>query len=364
MSAAAAQVEQPCGGLFFQHSFRLIEVGTLTVNPAGQIIVRPRAVLFGDKRGLGCAHGEGLHRDSLEILHRVRCWCKLRHYPGMKPATLDIADDARHLLGRFVRARREAMPVSATTLSPTSPRRRTPGLRREEVAELSAISTTWYTWLEQGREISLSVSALARLVDVLHLSAAERAYLFELARRRDRLPPCIADDAAVTPTLLAAVHGMPMPAYLLDRTWRLCAWNSAAADLLAPWLLSGERCLLRYVFVDPSARDFIRDWDERAGRLVAEFRADSALYPDATALALLIAQLQRGSPAFTDCWNRHDVLAREGGRRWFNHRGRGPVAYEQMTLVPSCSADHKLVLLLLIDDDLGGRPGQSLAHAQ
>lgn len=286
------------------------------------------------------------------ILQPPRRWCKLRAYTSMNTPTLNPATDARHLLGRFLRARREAMPVSAGGAMAVSARRRTPGLRREEVAQLAAISTTWYTWLEQGREMSLSVSALARLAEVLGFSAAERAYLFELARRRDPVPPAIAEDTVATSALFAAVHAMPMPAYLLDRTWQLCAWNPAAAEVLAPWLVSGESCLLRYVFLDPSARSFIHDWDERAGRLVAEFRAHSALYPDDAALARFIAQLQRDSAVFAEFWNRHGVLAREGGRRVFDHPQRGRVSYEQITLVPSCSADHKLVLLLSIDDGI------------
>ena len=271
----------------------------------------------------------------------------------MKTSTLDTADDARHLLGRFLRARREAMPWSAAGASAVSARRRTPGWRREEVAERAAISTTWYTWLEQGREMSLSASALARLADVLRLSRAERAYLFELARRRDPAPPSIADDTAAAQALCAAVHAMRMPAYLLDRTWRRCACNPAAAELFAPWLASGEHCLLRYVFLDHSARNFIRDWDERAGRLVAELRAESALYPDDAALAGLIAALQRDSAAFADFWSRHGVLAREGGLRTFDHPQRGLVSYEQITLVPSCSPDHKLVLLMAVGDVSG-----------
>jgi transcriptional regulator with XRE-family HTH domain len=276
----------------------------------------------------------------------------------MNTSSLETADDARHLLGRFLRARREAMPVSAAGISALSARRRTPGLRREEVAQLAAISTAWYTWLEQGREMSLSASALARLAEVLRLSAAERGYLFELARRRDPAPPAAVDDNAAVPALRAAVQAMPMPAYLLDRTWRLRAWNASAAELFAPWLASGESCLLRYVFFDPSARSFIRDWDERAGRLVAEFRADSALYPNDAALACLIAELQRDSTAFADFWSRHSVLAREGGQRAFNHPKQGFVLRNQITLVPSCSPDHKLVLLLPAGD------GFSAEHQQ
>lgn len=291
-------------------------------------------------------------------------WRKLRHYPGMKASPLDPADDARHLLGHYLRARREAMPVSAAAYPAATARRRTPGLRREEVAQAAAISTSWYTWLEQGRDMSLSVSALSRLADVLHLSAAERTYVFELARRRDQEPLANADDSATPPALFAAVQAMLMPAYLLDRRWRLCGANSAAANLFAPWVTSAESCLLRYVFLDPSARDFIVDWDERAARLVAEFRADTALYPNDAALALLIAELRQESPTFADFWQRYGLLAREGGRRTFDHPQRGRLSYEQVTLTPSCSADYKLVLLLSTEDSIFLQPRQPAPHAQ
>jgi hypothetical protein len=197
----------------------------------------------------------------------------------MSTSSLAANDDSRHVLGRFLRARREATPPTAAGLAAASTRRRTPGLRREEVAHLADISTTWYTWLEQGREISLSGAALARLAEVFRLSAAERIYLFELARRHDPAPPAVPGDQAVPRELRDAVLALPMPAYLLDRAWRLCAWNPAAADLFSPWLASGEACLLRYVFLDPSARGFICDWAVRARRLVAEFRRRHGAVP-------------------------------------------------------------------------------------
>lgn len=254
----------------------------------------------------------------------------------------DIDSELRQRLARFLRARREAMPPPRGVAG----RRRTPGLRREEVAQHAGISTAWYTWLEQGRDIALSAEALARLAEVLALTPAERRYLFELARRRDPHPPGDAGAEAAPAALLAAVQALPMPAYLLDRHWRRLAWNAAAAQLFAPWADSGEPCLLRYTFLDASARRFIADWDARATRLVAEFRADTALHPDDAGLLALVEQLCGASADFAARWHRQDVLAREGGRRDFVHPAWGAVAYEQLTLVPAGHADHKLVMLL------------------
>lgn len=259
-----------------------------------------------------------------------------------------LPPDQRRLLGAFIRTHREALAPEAAT-QPTNPhaRRRTPGLRREEVAQLCGLSTTWYTWLEQGRDIALSATALARLADALHLTAAERAYLFELTRRRDPAPPAVGSaPASVLAELVAVLRATTAPAYLLDRLWQARCWNDAAGHLFAPWFGSGELCLLRYVFLHATARDFICDWENRARRLLAEFRADTAHDPDDPGMQDLVRNLLRSSASFARFWNDHAVLAREGGARRFNHPQNGTLHYEEITLVPTIQPDHKLVVLL------------------
>ncbi|WP_222615735.1 helix-turn-helix transcriptional regulator [Dyella telluris] len=270
----------------------------------------------------------------------------------MTGTTLDSSNDPHRLLARFLRARREAATADAS-LGEGRGRRRTPGLRREEIAQRAGISTTWYTWLEQGRDVALSAEALSRLADGLGLSPAERGYLFELARRRDPLPQGAGTDAPVPAELQRTVASVPMPAYLLDRGWRRRSWNAPAAELFAAWADSGDDNLLRYVFLDASAPTLITDWAHRAQRIVAEFRADTALYPDDVTLLDLVDALRHGSPAFEEYWNAQGVLAREGGLRTFNHPRLGHVAYTQVTLVPAGYNDWKLVLLL---PDGGGTP--------
>jgi PAS domain-containing protein len=257
-----------------------------------------------------------------------------------------MEDDQRRQLGAFLRARREALSPGHAGVA-SHGRRRTPGLRREEVALLSGISTTWYTWLEQAREIALSPAALARLADALRLTQAERTYLFELTRRRDPVPPGtkVVGDAA-PPELAAVLQATTAASYLLDPQWCVRTWNDAAARLFAPWLDSGEPCLLRFVFLDPAARDFIWDWENRARRLIAEFRADTARDPEAAATRALVAALTRESPAFAQFWREQAVLAREGGTRKFVHPEDGVVAYEQVTLVPAAHPGWKVVMLL------------------
>lgn len=253
----------------------------------------------------------------------------------------------RRRLGAFLRTHRERLTPAEAGVHGGSARRRTPGLRREEVAQLCGLSPTWYTWLEQGRDVSVSPAALARIAEGLRLTAAERAYLFELARKSD--PKSDGESAAgdrPPAPLLAALEAIAAPAYLLDRLWTAIAWNAGAARLFAGWLGGAERNQLRYVFLDPSARTFIRDWENRARRLLAEFRADTARRSDDADVTALVRDLRGASPAFARLWDDHGVLEREGGVRSFCHPLEGLQVFEQVTLNPAGSRDYKLVMLL------------------
>ena len=259
----------------------------------------------------------------------------------------------RRRLGEFIRLRRERL--SAASAGFAAGRRRTPGLRREEVAALASVSATWITWLEQGRAVSASAPVLARLADALQLSAAERAYLFDLAGRRDPASPPAGPQAS--DALLGSVHVMQCPAYVLDRQWNVVSANARAAELFLHW---GERAspargkglampqpnLLKFLFRHPPARRLVDDWEGRARRLVAEFRADCGRLADEEPLRGLIGELAAASPDFARFWAGQEVLGREGGERRFHHPSLGVVAYEQMTLRPATGGDLKLVLLM------------------
>lgn len=251
-----------------------------------------------------------------------------------------LEPNRRQMLGAFIRAHR-------ARLTPPRPggRRRTPGLRREELADAAGLGVTWITWLEQGRDVRASAAALARLAEALQLSPAERASLFDLADQRDPH----ADDAVDTlaPALLALPALVSAPAYLLDHTWTARAWNDAAAALFAGWLDAGalDRNLLRYVFLHPAARTLIVDWEARAHRLAAEFRADFHRRPTDAGMGALVDDLCRDSALFADCWRRQDVLQREGGERRFRHPVRGEVRFVQTTLLVALQLEIKLVCL-------------------
>jgi transcriptional regulator with XRE-family HTH domain len=222
------------------------------------------------------------------------------------------------LLGEFLRARRESLRPQDLGL-PQRSRRRTPGLRREEVAQLCGISPTWYTWIEQGRTAAISPPTLVALSQGLQLTAAERVYLFEIARRVDPAPPkSVAGDDA---ELAGLVRVIRTPAYVLDRHWNAIAWNRPAAQLFRDWLGTPSPNLLRYVFLHPRARTFLLDWEDRAQRLVAEFRADTPRLRDDPLRSALIEELSRASREFAAGWRSQRVLSRDGGRRSFRSRG-------------------------------------------
>ena len=257
--------------------------------------------------------------------------------------------ERRRELGDFVRAQRERLAPASVGLVGAR-RRRTPGLRREELAELAGLSTTWYTWIEQARDVSVSPSALARLAQALRLDRAQRAYLFELAGKRDPDPG--ASEADELPSAVSScVAAIDVPAYVLDRSWNAKTWNAAAERLFVGWLDApgagdAERNLLRFIFLHPGARLLICDWERRARRVTAEFRAHCGAHLDDPALRRLIDELRRASADFAEMWEQHGVLGREGGERTFNHPRDGFLAFEQVTFELAGHADVKLTMLV------------------
>lgn len=251
----------------------------------------------------------------------------------------------RRELGDFVRAQREKLSPEDVGL-PGSARRRTPGLRREEAAQLCGLSVTWYTWLEQGREMSVSAPALARLARAFRLGRAERTYLFELGALRDP-EPGESGAETVSPAMLACVDLIAAPAYVLDRAWTARRWNVRAKNLFVGWLDgTADRNLLRFIFLEPSARSLIHDYANRARRVVAEFRADVSAHLNDPAIRRLVEDLSEGNESFKQYWHERVVLGREGGERTFQHPVKGFLRYEQVTFALAGHPDLKLVMLI------------------
>ncbi|WP_260927306.1 helix-turn-helix transcriptional regulator [Novosphingobium sp. 9] len=250
------------------------------------------------------------------------------------------SDEQRYLLGAFVRARREkvAAPSGAR-------RRRTPGLRREELAERAGIGTTWLAWIEQGREIRPSAEALGRLAEGLNLAPAERRYLFSLAERHDPAhPPSLGSDAP--PALEALVRALSCPAYALDPAWTVCCANRAARRLFAGLFDETETPnLLVYVFTHPAARNLLPDWRQRAIRVLGEFRRDFGLAIADPRVRFVVERLQESSLLFREGWADQAVREREGGRRTFIHPEDGAQHFLQHTVADIERGDFRLVYL-------------------
>src|SRR5947207_4514400 len=186
-------------------------------------------------------------------------------------------DARRAELADFLKARRAALQPSDVGL-PGGGRRRTPGLRREEVATLAGVGTTWYTWLEQGRDVRASLDVFEALSRALRLTPAERSHLITLGRGEEAPPPPPQPEY-VSPTLRRLIQNLgPSPAYLLGRRWDLLAWNDAYVAVFGDPMEfpPGKRNQVWMVFMDPGRRNLLTDWRQGARRLLARFRADYA----------------------------------------------------------------------------------------
>jgi transcriptional regulator with XRE-family HTH domain len=261
-----------------------------------------------------------------------------------------MADDnqARHLAA-FLRSRRERLSPLDVGLS-VAGRRRTPGLRREEVAQLAAISVTWYTWLEQGRDITVSRQVLDSIARALQLPAAERRHLFSLARE-----PLPAGRRADPPSasVQRLVRGIePYPAYVINPRWDLLAWNRAEAGLIGdPAVLAEpERNVLWLAFTDPAMRRLFVDWRGSTRSMVTQFRADVAAHGGDPGIAALTAALREASAEFREFWEEDDQGEFRSGRRQFNHPALGLLTMDYVKLAVVESPEARLVTLVPADD--------------
>jgi transcriptional regulator with XRE-family HTH domain len=266
----------------------------------------------------------------------------LRAMPSLQHAS---AEARRREFGAFLRIRRERLSPAAVGL-PNGFRRRTPGLRRDEVALLAGVGVTWYTWLEQGREVRASPELLSALSDALRLDPAERRHLFALADRPQPEARASGPEVVDEPIrrLLQSLTGQP--AYVLGRRWDILAWNEAAVALFGDYSkLEGDaRNIMHMVFADKAHRRLLSDWDQLAPAVLATFRADSARYAGDPDFERLIATLTRLSPEFRDWWPKHQVLAPLAGCKRIRHPKAGAMAFEYTSFNLSDRPDMKLIV--------------------
>src|SRR6266478_6194693 len=211
-----------------------------------------------------------------------------------------MADPRRSEFGDFLRSRREKLSPKSVGL-PSGRRRRTAGLRREEVAELAGIGVDWYIRLEQGRTVSPSVTTIDALARALRLGKAEHAHLRALASGTNRR----AFTREIVPVALRnLVESLNQPAYVTGRRWDVLAWNKAADDIFGfNRLAEGDCNILICVLLYPGSRRlFGSSWAEEAKRIVAQFRATHDLWAGDPAFVALLTRLRDGSPEFAEWW--------------------------------------------------------------
>jgi transcriptional regulator with XRE-family HTH domain len=246
-------------------------------------------------------------------------------------------------LGQLLRSRRERL-VPADVGLPGGPRRRTAGLRREEVALLANLSATYYTFLEQGRPVRPSEQVLDALASALRMSAAERRYLHVLAYGPggtaqpppERIDPEVAD-------LVQRLE--PDPTIVKGRRWDVLASNPAARELFTDWeaLPADERNLVRWMFTADRARVVYLEWESEARAMLGRFRLAAARHPDDPDFRALIADLRRDSEHVRDWWPRHDVTGLGSGSKKLRHPRLGPVDYSHVVLQVADHPDQTLV---------------------
>jgi transcriptional regulator with XRE-family HTH domain len=240
----------------------------------------------------------------------------------------DIASVRRHELAAFLRSRRERITPEQVGL-PYAGRRRTPGLRREEVAQLAGVGVTWYTWLEQGRDINASEQVLDAISRTLRLDPHEHAHLFTLAGAPE--PPVEKECRSISPAVHAILGQLePFPAMIRNTRCDILAYNRGYN-----WLLGDvdaipfeERNNLVQCFLNPEWRRRLPDWEVNAPRMVAGFRAAMAEHVAEPGWKYLVKRLSNESPEFERLWSQHEVASQRVRTKRFVHPDVGLLCFD------------------------------------
>ena len=248
----------------------------------------------------------------------------------------------RRELGDFLRARRSRLSPESVGL-PGRQRRRTPGLRREEVAELAGIGVDWYIRLEQGRPVTPSLSTIDALARALRLTEMEHQHLRALAGGGGHRP---FQPETPPPSLLSLLKHLHQPAYATGRRRDLVAWNAAADDIFGfDQLAENERNILVSMLTVPRSRAlFGPGWADEAQRMVAQFRATHDLWAGDPAFVALLRRLREGCPEFEAWWERHDVRRPVSGRKTLHHPTQGLIAFDHASFQANDDPGLKLVI--------------------
>jgi transcriptional regulator with XRE-family HTH domain len=268
-------------------------------------------------------------------------------------------DDNEHTrrmeLASFLRTRRERLLPEHVGL-PIRLRRRTPGLRREEVAELIGIGVTWYTWLEQGRAIQVSADVVESLARLFRLSIDERAYLFQLAQRS--LPPTLPEaQDVVRPALRDLLTTLePSPAHIRDRRWNVLDWNRAESCLV-DWHTypPSERNIVWHHFTNPTFRQLMVNWQREARSVLSEFRMESGQHAEDPWFTSLIGQLHEISAEFRAWWPLHEIRRERELPIEIQHPDAGRLILEPVTVVFTTEPHLLMRILMPLSEDTAAK---------
>ena len=256
---------------------------------------------------------------------------------------LERNPDRRDLTDFLVTRRARLTPPDVGLV--TGPRRRTPGLRREEVAQLAGVGISWYTWFEQGRDIQVSAHFLENLSRALKLDRPEREHLFALAQHR---PPPLARPS--TPKVSAMMQHMldsyPHPAHIKTPRWDIVAWNAEMIEIFGDITRYPveERNSMWLVFTKPEFRHTMIDWEADARRVIARFRLDFGRAGNDPAFVALVRNLEEASPEFARWWRQHDVDGFGEGVKRVRHPRHGEIEYEHAAFTADSDPNLRLVL--------------------
>lgn len=264
-------------------------------------------------------------------------------YPRIVQDTRRVTSKSVHeQLGEFLRQRRERSDPGEFGFKDAG-RRRTPGLRREEVAELAGISTDWYVRLEQGRESLPSKATVEKLAEALRLSAAERAHVLRLAVGSTGR---VFKREAVPPHLAALIEELPTPAYVVGARCDLLCWNKAAVDLFRDFskIPLPRRNTLLQLFTSPEVRNRYPKWEEEARSALESFRITYDFWSHSPEFNELVDQLNRESPEFARWWKAHEVRPKPSGKKVMTHPKHGRITLLYSTFQANDNPDLRLVL--------------------
>jgi transcriptional regulator with XRE-family HTH domain len=268
----------------------------------------------------------------------------------------------RDELADFLRKRRAHLKPEEVGL-PSGGRRRTPGLRREEVAHLAGVGANWYTWLEQGRDVRASLDVLEAISRALRLTPAERTHLVLLGR--GEVPPPCKSDERVSPMVKRLIENLgPNPAFVIGRRWDYLAWNRAACALLGDFddVPRAARNHLWMHFMDPARREMFPDWSRSSRLMAAKFRADHARHIGDPSFDDLVTTLRKSSPEFCKLWGKHEVAQSSAGRKTIHHPVVGTLLFEHAVFHPQETPEQRMILYSpLPEEDTPGKLATLLA---